>query len=192
MSGSAFLVIINPMSLVKPKLLLHICCGVCGAWIPKKLANEFDVTLYFFNPNIAPAEEYQKRLAAARQAAAEAKVKLMEGQYQPEEWLALMRGHENDPEGGARCEMCFSLRLGETAKYAHENNFEYFTSTLTVGRNKKAVVINPLGEKWAKQFGLKFLAEDFKKGGGQVETDKESRRLNLYRQNYCGCIFSMR
>lgn len=150
------------------------------------------MTLYFFNPNIYPAEEYQKRLAASRQAAAEAEVELAEGQYQPQEWLALMRGRENDPEGSARCEMCFSLRLGETAKYAKENNFEYFASTLTVGRNKKAAMINPLGEKWAKQFGLKFLAEDFKKGGGQVETDKESYRLGLYRQNYCGCVFSMK
>jgi predicted adenine nucleotide alpha hydrolase (AANH) superfamily ATPase len=180
------------MPLAKPKLLLHICCGVCGAWIPKKLASEFDVALYFFNPNISPKEEYQKRLAAARQAADEAGVKLVEGPYQPKEWLALVRGHENDPEGSERCEMCFGLRLGETAKYAKENNFEYFASTLTIGRNKKAVVINPLGEKWAKQFGLKFLAEDFKKGGGQTETDRESHRLNLYRQNYCGCVFSIK
>ena len=180
------------MNSVKPKLLLHICCGVCGAWIPKKLSTDFDVTLYFFNPNIAPEEEYKKRLEAARQAAGEAGVKLVEGRYQSEEWLALVRGHEVDPEGSERCEMCFSLRLGETAKYAKENNFEYFASTLTVGRNKKAAMINPLGEKWAKQFCLKFLAEDFKKGGGQVETDKESHRLGLYRQNYCGCIFSIK
>ncbi len=150
------------------------------------------MALYFFNPNIAPAEEYKKRLETARQAASEAKVELVEGQYQPEKWLALMRGHEVDPEGGERCEMCFGLRLGETAKYAKENDFEYFASTLTVGRNKKAAMINPLGEKWAKQFGLKFLAEDFKKGGGQVETDRESHRLGLYRQNYCGCIYSIK
>jgi hypothetical protein len=180
------------MDLAKPKLLLHICCGVCGSWVPKKLARDFDVTLYFFNPNIYPEEEYKLRLGAARLAAAEAGVELIEGRYQPEEWLVLVRGHENDLEGGERCKMCFDLRLGETAKYAKENNFEYFASTLTIGRNKKAAVINPLGEKWAKQFGLKFLAEDFKKGGGQVETDKESHRLNLYRQNYCGCVFSMR
>ena len=180
------------MSSKNPKLLLHICCGVCGAWIPKKLASDFDVTLYFFNPNINPVEEYRKRLEAARQAAVESGVKLVEGPYQPQEWLALVRGHENDPEGGARCEMCFSLRLGETAKYAKENHFEYLASTLTIGRNKKAVVINPLGEKWAKEFGLKFLSRDFKKDGGQTETDRESRRLNLYRQNYCGCVFSMR
>ncbi|MFA5128520.1 MAG: epoxyqueuosine reductase QueH [Patescibacteria group bacterium] len=180
------------MNLTKPKLLLHICCGVCGAWVPKKLSADFDVTLYFFNPNIAPEEEYKKRLAAAWEVAKEAQIELAEGQYQPQEWLALVRGHESDPEGGARCEMCFSLRLGETVKHAKENGFEYFASTLTIGRNKKAAVINPLGEKWAKQFGLKFLAEDFKKGGGQVETDKESRRLHLYRQNYCGCIFSIK
>ncbi len=180
------------MNLVKPKLLLHICCGVCGAWIPKKLSADFDVTLYFFNPNIAPEEEYKKRLDAAWQAADEAGVELVEGSYQPKEWLGLVRDHENDPEGGERCEMCFSLRLGETAKCAKENGFDFFASTLTIGRNKKAAVINPLGERWAAQFGLKFLAEDFKKGGGQAETDKESHRLGLYRQNYCGCIYSMR
>lgn len=154
------------------------------------MAEDFDVTLYFFNPNIVPEAEYQKRLEAARRAADEAGVEMVQGSYQPKEWLALVRGHESDPEGGERCEMCFSLRLGETAKYAKENNFEYFASTLTIGRNKNAAVINPLGEKWAKEFGLKFLAEDFKKGGGQVETDKESHRLGLYRQNYCGCVFS--
>lgn len=156
------------------------------------LSRDFELSLYFFNSNIYPKEEYKRRLLAARQAASEAGVDIIEGSYQPEEWLILVRGHEKDPEGGERCKMCFDLRLGETAKHAKENGFEFFASTLTVGRNKKAVIINPFGEKWAKEFGIKFLAEDFKKGGGQVETGKESHRLNLYRQNYCGCIFSMR
>lgn len=178
------------MAIDKPKLLLHTCCGVCGAWIPKKLASEFDVTLYFFNPNIWPKEEYVRRLEAVWKVAREAGMDLVEGPYQPEEWLVMMRGHEKDLEGGKRCEMCFDLRLSETARYARNNGFEFFASTLTVGRNKKAKTINPIGEKWAREFGIKFLAEDFKKGGGQVETDKESRRLNLYRQNYCGCIYS--
>lgn len=177
---------------MKPKLLLHICCGVCGAWIPKKLSADFAVTLYFFNPNIAPEEEYKKRLEAVRQVAREVGVDLIEGPYQPKEWFALVRGHENDQEGGERCEMCFSLRLGESAKYAKENGFEFFATTLTIGRNKKASVINPLGEKWAKEFNIKFLAGDFKKSGGQVETDRESHRLRLYRQNYCGCVYSMK
>ena len=180
------------MNLEKPKLLLHICCGVCGAWIPRKLGERFNVTLYFLNSNIHPVEEYAKRLEAARQAAREAGAELIEGSYQPKEWLTLMRGHDHDPEGFERCEMCFDLRLGETAKYAKEHGYQYFASTLTVGRNKKAAVINPLGEKWAKQFGLKFLAEDFKKRGGQEKTHEESHRLNLYRQNYCGCVFSKR
>jgi predicted adenine nucleotide alpha hydrolase (AANH) superfamily ATPase len=178
------------VNLIKPRLLLHICCGVCGAWVPRKLSANFDVTLYFFNPNIAPEEEYKKRLAAAYQAADGAGVKLIEGLYKPEDWLRVVRGLENEPEGGKRCEICFDYRLREAARYAKENGFEFFASTLTIGRNKKATVINPLGEKRAAQFGLKFLAEDFKKGGGQFETDKESRRLGLYRQNYCGCIFS--
>lgn len=176
----------------KPKLLLHVCCGVCGAWIPKKLSVDFDVTLFFFNPNIHPNVEYDRRLEAARQAANEAGAEIIEGRYQSDEWLTLMKSHASDSEGGERCVMCFDLRLGETAKYAKENGFVFFASTLTVGRNKKAAVINPLGEKWATQFGLKFLADDFKKKGGQIETDREAHRLSLYRQNYCGCVYSMK
>lgn len=180
------------MNIGKPKLLLHVCCGVCGSWVIKKLSRDFETCLYFFNPNIHPEEEYRRRLDAVKRVADEIGAELVLGKYQPDGWLTLVRGREADPEGGERCEMCFGLRLGETAKYAKEHGFEYFASTLTVGRNKKASVINPLGEKWAKQFGLTFLAEDFKKRGGQEKTHEESHRLNLYRQNYCGCPYSMR
>jgi hypothetical protein len=180
------------MNLGKPKLLLHICCGVCGAWVAQVLSKDFEVTLYFFNPNVWPKDEYERRLEATRRVANNARLELIEGRYEQESWLTLVRGHEQDFEGGERCEMCFGLRLGEVAKYAKEHGFEYFASTLTVGRNKKAAIINPLGEKWAKQFGIKFFPEDFKKRGGQEKTHEESRRLNLYRQNYCGCIFSKR
>lgn len=177
------------MDFKKPKLLLHTCCGVCGAWVPKKLASDFEVTLYFFNPNIHPKEEYQKRLEAVRQVAKDLKLELVEGVYETEKWFEIARGHERDPEGGERCEICFDYRLSRTAKYAKECGFEFFATTLTI---KRAAVINPIGEKWAKHFGIKFLAEDFKKGGGQECTHQEAHRLNLYRQKYCGCLYSLR
>lgn len=180
------------MSQNKPKLLLHTCCGVCGSWVPESLLTDFEVDLFFFNPNIQPEEEYARRRDAARQVADSLNLKFIEKNYKPEKWLLSVRGHEGDPEGGERCKICFDFRLKEVAKYAKENGYDYFATTLTVGRNKKADVINPLGEKWANHFGIKFLARDFKKSGGQEKTDKESRRLHLYRQNYCGCIFSIK
>ncbi len=180
------------MSIKKSKLLLHICCGVCGAWVPKELAQNFDVALYFFNPNIYPRGEYERRFLAAQRVADEASVELIKGLYDEEKWRKAVRGYENEPEGGKRCEICFDYRLRETARYAEEHGFEYFATTLTMGRNKKALVINPIGEKLAKEFSIKFLAKDFKKGGGQAETDRVSHRLNLYRQNYCGCVYSKR
>jgi predicted adenine nucleotide alpha hydrolase (AANH) superfamily ATPase len=176
----------------KEKLLLHICCGVCGAWIPKMLQKKFEVVLYFFNPNIWPKEEYERRLNGVKKVAEDLGINLIEGEYSEVDWLHAVSDFKDEPEGGKRCEACFDFRLGEAARYAKENDFLWFASTLTSGRNKKAAVINPIGEKWAKQFGINFLAEDFKKGGGQIKTEAESKRLGLYRQNYCGCVYSFR
>jgi len=178
------------MDYKKPKLLLHACCGVCGSWIPQKLGRDFKVAPYFFNPNIWPEEEYERRLGAAWQVAKNLSLQLIEGEYEPQRWFEAVRGREQDHEGGERCEICFGYRLRETAKYAKECGFEFFATTLTIGRNKRAAVINPIGEKWAKHFGIKFLVCDFKKDGGQERTREEARRLNLYRQNYCGCAYS--
>jgi len=176
----------------KSKLLLHICCGVCGAWLPEMLSTDYDVAFYFFNPNIYPQEEYGLRRDAARGVAQTLGMRFIEGAYEPQAWHAAVKGLENELEGGRRCEVCFDFRLQITARYAKENGFDIFASTLTIGRNKRGEVINPIGEKWGKHFGIKFLAGDWKKQGGQQETDKKSKEMGVYRQNYCGCVYSMR
>ena len=175
----------------KEKLLLHICCGVCGAWVAKELSRDFEVSLYFFNPNIWPEEEYKKRLDTVDKVSKEHKLSLISGDYCNDLWLEAVAEFKDQPEGGKRCEACFDFRLGEAARYAKENDFYWFASTLTVGRNKRAEIINPIGKRWAKDFGVNFLDRDFKKEGGQENTNQESKKLNLYRQNYCGCIYSL-
>jgi predicted adenine nucleotide alpha hydrolase (AANH) superfamily ATPase len=172
------------------KLLLHICCGVCGAWVPQELARTFDVTLFFFNPNIHPKQEYETRLNQVRQAAQHAHLPLIEGVYETRPWFEAVHGLEQEPEGGKRCSVCFAYRLEETARYAKTHGFDVFATTLTVGRNKKAEVINPIGGAIARTIGIPFLARDFKKHGGTNETDVCAERLHIIRQTYCGCVFS--
>jgi hypothetical protein len=176
----------------RPRLLLHTCCGVCGAWVPEMLSGEYLVTIFYFNPNIFPKDEYNRRQEAARLVAKKIEIEFIEGEYDHGKWLEAIRGLEQEPEGGKRCLICFDYRLSETARYAKKHGFDFFASTLTIGRNKRADIINPIGEKWAKKLGIKFLAEDWKKQGGQVETEKKSKEMDIYRQNYCGCEFSMR
>ena len=176
----------------KPKLLLHVCCGVCGTWVPELLSKDFAVDLYYFNPNIQPKEEYLSRLEAARRAGRRLGLKLIEGEYDPKPWFAAVRGLENEPEGGKRCAVCFDFRLRQTAFFAKRGFYEYFASTLTIGRNKPARTIDQIGHKWAKEFGVKFFPGDWKKKGGQIESDGRARRMGLFRQNYCGCVYSMR
>lgn len=175
---------------MKPKLLLHICCGICGAWVPEKLSQDFDVTLFYFNPNIHPCDECKCRLTAVRQTSEFLKLPLIEGNYKPREWFAAVRGLASEREGGARCPLCFELRLCQAAKEAKKLGFDYFATTLTVGRFKPAAVINPIGERIAAEIGIKFLAGDFKKQGGEMESQKRGREMNLYHQNYCGCVYS--
>lgn len=173
-----------------PTLLLHTCCGICGAWIPEKLSRQFAVTLFYFNPNIHPREEYERRLAAAREAARILSLPFIEGEYNSRHWFALARGLGREPEGGRRCVVCFEARLRRTAEEAKRRGFNYFATTLTVGRRKPAAIINPLGEKIAAEVGVKFLAGDFKKGGGETESQKQGRKFGLYHQKYCGCVYS--
>jgi len=177
----------------KPKkLLLHTCCGVCGSWIAQDLNRDYQVTMYFYNPNIYPEEEYARRRDGARIVAESLGIPFIEGEYTPEGWSEGVRGLEHEPEGGDRCCVCFDYRLERTARYAKEHGFRYFATTLTIGRNKRADVINPIGKQWSKQYGVKFVEGDWKKRGGQNETDKKSQEMGLYRQNYCGCKYSIR
>jgi len=188
------------------KLLLHICCGPCGIWVANKLSDQYQVTLFFYNPNIWPEEEFEKRynvLIPARHRLApkalagghwnkQAGFDLIKGQYNHDEWLKAIKGMENEPEGGARCSLCFKFRLVEIARYAKDHGFDCLATTLTSGRNKKAEIINPLGQNIAKEYGLVFVAGDWKKAGGQEASHKLSEELGLYRQHYCGCEFSLK
>lgn len=185
--------LINTQSLnhsVTSTLLLHTCCGICGAWLPEKLSRDFAVTIFYFNPNIHPREEYERRLAATREAARLLDLPIIEGEYKPREWFAVARGLACEREGGARCPLCFEFRLRRTAEEAKRLGFDYFATTLTVGRRKPAAVINPVGKRLAAEIGVKFLAGDFKKQGGETASQKRGKEMNLYHQNYCGCVYS--
>lgn len=180
----------SSMNRPKLKLLLHICCGCCGSFIPTRLSERLDVDLFYFNPNIHPEQEYLIRLANVQKVADAQNLPLIIGEYHPRTWLNKVKGFEQEPEGGARCPLCFEMRLRETARYAKEQGYDVFASTLTVGRNKKASIINPIGGRLAKEFGIPFLAHDFKKEGGQDASLCRSEELQILRQDYCGCIFS--
>jgi len=178
------------------KLLLHTCCGVCGVYVLEKLKEEFEVTAYFYNPNIHPQEEYKRRREAVRQICSEASLPFVEGEYQPESWFTVIAKEcnfdfKNEPEGGRRCPVCFKMRLEESARYAHENGFEWLATTLTMGRNKKAEVINPIGQAAAQKYGLKFYEADWKKQNGQLIAHQLAKEKDIYRQHYCGCVFSV-
>ena len=190
------------------KLLLHVCCGTCGSWVPKKLSHDYDVTLFYFNPNIHPEEEYRRRLESVRMMASELDLDLIQGEYDSQAWFEFIlqtgktpvRASSSDtltgvdpaqePEGGTRCQLCFEYRLRATAEYARDHGFDCFATTLTVGRRKPASKINPIGLRIADELGVEFLDRDFKKAGGEDLSQIRARDLGVYRQEYCGCVYS--
>ena len=180
----------------RKKLLLHVCCGPCSTTALERLFPEYDVTVFFFNPNIAPEREYILRRDEAKRYALEvfgSKVGFEEGAFRPDVFLEAVKGYENEPEGGHRCEICFRLRLEETARYARENGYSHFCTTLTVSPHKNALLINRLGEELTRNYeGLTYLPSDFKKRNGFGRSVEISKKHELYRQNYCGCVFSMK
>ena len=172
------------------KVLLHICCGVCAAGAAEQLLSEgFEVTGYFYNPNIYPYEEYQRRLEATRKAATELKFPLEEGPYTPDEWIIATESLKDEPEGGKRCEVCFRYRLEDTYKRLKGSDIDYFTTTLTIGPRKSADIVNKIGVEIG---GDKFLARDFKKKAGFQRATALAKEWGIHRQNYCGCIFSLK
>ncbi|HIE03409.1 MAG TPA: epoxyqueuosine reductase QueH [Candidatus Latescibacteria bacterium] len=177
---------------MKPDLLLHICCAPCATCVVELLGSDFRVHGFFYNPNIHPEEEYERRLEAVRKYAEAVDLDWEEGPYEPEGWFSYVREHEDEPEGGARCSLCYRLRLEETARRARELGFGYFATTLTIGPNKKARIINPIGRELGFKYGPTFVGGDFKKGKGFERSVVLSRRFELYRQDYCGCTFSLR
>ena len=176
----------------KPRLLLHICCGPCSTAVVERLGPEYGLLGYWYNPNIQPEEEHGRRLEAARRFAAEAGFELVVEPYEPEPWQEAVRGLEDEPEGGRRCEVCYRLRAERAAAEAARRGATHLATTLTIGPQKKAAVINPIGEAAAAAHGLTFVGEDFKKRAGLERSIELSRQHGLYRQDYCGCLHSRR
>lgn len=174
----------------KPKLLLHSCCAPCSSACIERLKNFFELTIYYYNPNLDSAEEYSLRSAEQMRLSSELNVKCVIEDYINADFYTAVKGLESCQEGGERCSVCFALRLNKTAEYAKENGFEYFSTTLTISPLKNAEKLNIIGNNLAQKHGVKFLPSDFKKKGGYLRSIQLSKEFSLYRQNYCGCEFS--
>jgi predicted adenine nucleotide alpha hydrolase (AANH) superfamily ATPase len=174
-----------------PRLLLQACCGPCSSYVLEVLTQYYDVTLFYYNPNIRPEAEYEKRLETVKQLLTRMEtprpVHLLEPGWRGAEFIQAVRGLEGEPEGGARCPVCFRLRLQETARLAREGGYDFFGTTLTVSPHKNAAALNEIGEDLAKQYGVKWLPSDFKKRNGYLRSIQLSKQYGLYRQDYCGC-----
>jgi len=178
---------------IKPRLLLHVCCAPCSSYVLEYIAQRFDLTLYFYNPNIAPEEEYEFRFHELRRLLEQvgySNVKTIREEYHPEEFEVIAKGLEHEPEGGARCYKCYRLRLEKTAEKAEMGGFDYFTTTLSISPHKNADWLNQIGMDLEEKHGVPYLCSDFKKKGGYQRSIALSREYNLYRQDYCGCIYS--
>ncbi len=176
----------------KPKMLLHLCCASCGVYVANLLKEKFRLILYFYNPNIHPEEEYKRRLKDVKKLAQGMNLPLIIGEYEVEEWFKQIKGLEEEPEGGERCSICFRIRLEKSAQLAKKLNCSYLATSLTVGPQKNASVINQIGRQVAQKYGIIFYEADFKKKEGFKKSVILSKKWGFYRQNYCGCIFSRR
>ena len=178
-----------------PTLLLHCCCAPCSSAVLERLANDFKITLFYYNPNITNEQEYQKRLQELKRFVLEYPLKypcsIIEGKYDPLIFLNSVSGMEKEKEGGKRCYVCYQMRLEQTAKVAKEQHFDYFTTTLSISPYKNATWLNEIGASLAKQYQVDYLYADFKKKDGYKRSILLSSEYHLYRQDYCGCTFSM-
>lgn len=179
-----------------PRLLLHSCCAPCSSYVLSLLTEYFDIVLFYYNPNISPFDEYKKRVEEQKRLISEMpfkrKVEFAEGNYDHDRFLERIRGLEDAPEGGDRCTVCFKMRLEEALTAAKEHGCGYFTTTLSVSPHKSAEKLNKIGLGIAENEAVKFLFSDFKKNDGYKKSIELSKKYGLYRQNYCGCIFSLR
>lgn len=180
----------------KPGILLHSCCGPCSSSVLELLSKYFDVTVLWYNPNLYPEAEYNKRMETQKQlidAIAEdgVQAKLLVEPWRSEDYFSRIKGLENEPEEGKRCLECFRIRLEETARIASERGFEWFCTTLTVSSRKDAVAINAIGREAEAKYGVKWLPSEFKKREGNHRSIILSEKYGLYRQEYCGCVFSL-
>ncbi|MBR5952691.1 MAG: epoxyqueuosine reductase QueH [Pseudobutyrivibrio sp.] len=187
--------IINNLN-YKPKLLLHSCCGPCSSYCIEYLSQYFSITVFYYNPNIYPAEEYYHRVKEQQrfisQFPTKHKVYFIEGDFDTDKFYEIAKGLENEPEKGARCHKCYDLRLRRTAEVALEKGFDFFTTTLTISPMKDSQILNEIGLAIADELGVKWLPSDFKKREGYKRSTELSREYNMYRQDYCGCVYSYR
>lgn len=178
----------------KPSLLLHACCAPCSSYVLEYLSGFFDITIFFYNPNISPEAEFYKRTAELTRLIGEMPlprpVKFIEGEYDPERFFEIAKGLETLPEGGERCFKCYELRLRQSAEEAKKGGFDYFTTTLSISPHKNAEKLNEIGAKLSEEFGISYLFSDFKKRNGYKRSCELSEIYGLYRQNYCGCVYS--
>lgn len=180
---------------IKPKLLLHACCAPCFTAVYEQLKEDFNITVFWFNPNIFPIEEYNKRLDELKKYCKIVKCPLIVGDKMPEDmnsWQLLTRGFENEIEGGKRCRTCIKMRLLYTGKFASENKFDQFGTTLSISPHKNSYTINNIGKEVSAKIKINFLDRDFKKNNGYKRSIEICKEFNIYRQNYCGCRYSLK
>lgn len=179
-----------------PRLFLHACCAPCSSYVLEYLSRYFYITVFFYNPNISPREEYEKRVTEIRRMLGEMQfvypVTLKEGEYRPEDFYSMAQGLEDIPEGGERCFRCYRMRMEETARLAAEGGYDYFTTTLSISPLKNAAKINEIGQELSGIYQIPHLPSDFKKKNGYKRSIELSHEYGLYRQNYCGCVYSKR
>ena len=180
----------------RSKLLIHSCCAPCSSYVLEYLSQYFDITIFYYNPNIYPETEYVRRAKEQQNLIKEMQlpslVEFVQGEYESKLFYESVKGLEKEPEGGKRCFECYELRLRKAAKYAAENQFDYFTTTLTISPHKNAEKLNEIGERVGAEYSISHLPSDFKKKNGYKRSIELSREYNLYRQDYCGCVFSIR
>lgn len=177
----------------RKKIVLHACCGICSGYPISYLKDlGYEVCVYFYNPNIYPLEEYKKRLDAQKKLCKSMGVELFEAEYNQEEYFESVKGLENEPEKGLRCNKCFELRLLKTAEFAKSVGIKTFTTSIVISPHKNFEKISKIGDEISKKMGIDYLSVNFRKNDGFLKTNKISKELNLYRQNYCGCKFSQR
>ena len=174
----------------KPTLLLHSCCAPCSSSVIERLKNFFNVTVYYYNPNIDSLEEYNLRYNEQQRLCKTLGVNFVGEEHLKEQFLTCVKGYEQEKEGGSRCKLCFRLRLNKTAEYALNNGYEFFTTTLSVSPLKNSNLLNEIGKELQNEYNVNFLMADFKKENGYKRSIELSKEYNLYRQNYCGCEFS--
>jgi predicted adenine nucleotide alpha hydrolase (AANH) superfamily ATPase len=175
---------------MKKRLLLHVCCASCAVYVYQKLAKDYDVTCFFYNPNIHPLSEYESRKKELERVVALKQWDVVYAEYDTNQWFQLVKGHEQDPERGERCSICFHMRLEKAFAYAKANGFDIVTSTLSISPYKVTRQINTEGEKLSRTFGIEFLPENFKKQDGYNIGKKMAMEMGIKHQNYCGCLYS--